>query len=36
MMVSEVISLDALPDKIEALRAGAKSLKVLVDPTLID
>jgi (R,R)-butanediol dehydrogenase/meso-butanediol dehydrogenase/diacetyl reductase len=34
MMVSEVISLDSLPDKLEALRGGAKSLKVLVDPTL--
>jgi (R,R)-butanediol dehydrogenase/meso-butanediol dehydrogenase/diacetyl reductase len=34
MMVSEIISLNALPDKIEALRGGAKSLKVLVDPSL--
>jgi (R,R)-butanediol dehydrogenase/meso-butanediol dehydrogenase/diacetyl reductase len=34
IMVSEIISLDALPGKIEALRGGTKSLKVLVDPTL--
>jgi threonine dehydrogenase-like Zn-dependent dehydrogenase len=32
-MVSDVIGLDALPAEIEALRAGAKTLKVLVDPT---
>jgi threonine dehydrogenase-like Zn-dependent dehydrogenase len=31
-MVSETITLDALPDTIERLRAGAKSLKILVDP----
>jgi (R,R)-butanediol dehydrogenase/meso-butanediol dehydrogenase/diacetyl reductase len=34
IMVSEIISLAALPGKIEALRGGGKSLKVLVDPTL--
>jgi (R,R)-butanediol dehydrogenase/meso-butanediol dehydrogenase/diacetyl reductase len=36
IMVSEVIGLDALSDKIEALRGGSKSLKVLVDPSLSD
>lgn len=34
VMVSDVISLDALPGKLEAMRQGAKTLKVMVDPTL--
>jgi (R,R)-butanediol dehydrogenase/meso-butanediol dehydrogenase/diacetyl reductase len=33
-MVSDVISLDSLPVVLEELRAGRKSLKVQVDPTL--
>lgn len=33
-MVSETISLDALPKTIEQMRAGAVSLKILVDPSL--
>lgn len=34
VMVGNVIGLEALPGTIESLRAGAKSLKVHVDPTL--
>jgi threonine dehydrogenase-like Zn-dependent dehydrogenase len=34
VMISDVISLDALPDMLEALRGGHKSLKVHVDPRL--
>jgi threonine dehydrogenase-like Zn-dependent dehydrogenase len=34
LMVSETIALEALPDTLERLRAGSKSLKVLVDPSL--
>jgi 2-desacetyl-2-hydroxyethyl bacteriochlorophyllide A dehydrogenase len=34
VMVSEIIGLEAVPDKIHALREGAKTLKVLIDPTL--
>jgi threonine dehydrogenase-like Zn-dependent dehydrogenase len=34
IMVSDVITLEELPDAMEALRGGRKSLKVHVDPTL--
>ena len=33
-MVSETIALEALPDAFERLRAGTKSLKIQVDPSL--
>jgi (R,R)-butanediol dehydrogenase/meso-butanediol dehydrogenase/diacetyl reductase len=33
-MVSDVIALDALPDMLDRLRAGARALKVQVDPHL--
>jgi hypothetical protein len=33
-MISDVIALDALPTMFENLRAGTKTLKVHVDPTL--
>jgi threonine dehydrogenase-like Zn-dependent dehydrogenase len=34
LMISDVIALETLPDMLEALRAGRKSLKVHVDPRL--
>lgn len=34
IMVSEVIALEAVPSMIESLRAGRKSLKIQVDPSL--
>jgi threonine dehydrogenase-like Zn-dependent dehydrogenase len=34
LMISDVIGLDALPTMFEKLRAGARTLKVHVDPTL--
>jgi (R,R)-butanediol dehydrogenase/meso-butanediol dehydrogenase/diacetyl reductase len=34
LMVSDVIALESLPETLEALRAGRKSLKVHVDPSL--
>jgi (R,R)-butanediol dehydrogenase/meso-butanediol dehydrogenase/diacetyl reductase len=34
IMVSEVIPLDAVPEAIESLRGGRKSLKIQVDPAL--
>jgi (R,R)-butanediol dehydrogenase/meso-butanediol dehydrogenase/diacetyl reductase len=34
LMVSEVIALDDLPERFAALKAGARTLKLHVDPTL--